>query len=180
MTYEELTKNIEKAKMDDEYAFNKIIKYLKDDLFRIAKSRLLNDEDAIDAVQETIFTIYKSLKRLKQSSKIKNWSIKILINNCNKIYSQKKKRKEISYEVLYQNDATIEKYDFECTDDLEGLFKSLDTDERTIITLFYVQDYTSKDISKILNMNINTVKTKLLRAKEKIRNYINIDKKEEI
>ena len=53
--------------------------------------------------------------------------------------------------------------------DFEKLLYSLSTDEKLIITLFYNSNYSCSEISKILNMNINTVKSKIARAKEKIR-----------
>ena len=48
----------------------------------------------------------------------------------------------------------------------------LDKDERTIIILYYNERYTTKEISKLLHMKENTVKSKILRAKQKIKsNY---------
>lgn len=169
MTEKELKKAIKQAQTGDEIAFNTIILSFKNDFFRIAKSRLLNDDDATDAVQETIINIYLSLHKLKQIDKFKTWAIKILINNCNSIYNSKKRKHEQNYQNLYEieniNIGDVTDYD----NILENLLKSFPIEEKTIITLFYVEEYTSKEIGKILNMNTNTVKTKLLRIKNKIK-----------
>ena len=48
----------------------------------------------------------------------------------------------------------------------------METNERLIFTLFYSEDYTTKQISEMLKINENTIKSKIKRAKEKIQNYI--------
>ena len=55
--------------------------------------------------------------------------------------------------------------------DFEILIDKLNYDEKLIVTLFYNNNYSCKEISYILKMNVNTVKSKLLRAKEKVKNY---------
>lgn len=53
--------------------------------------------------------------------------------------------------------------------EFERLLLLLKYKERIVLVLFYLNDYTTKDISKILKMNENTVKTLLRRAKSKIK-----------
>ena len=49
------------------------------------------------------------------------------------------------------------------------LLKDLNYDERIAIILFYLEGYSIKDISKILKTNENTIKTRLKRSKDKIK-----------
>ncbi|MCI8616763.1 MAG: sigma-70 family RNA polymerase sigma factor [Clostridia bacterium] len=88
---------VEKAKNDDEKAFDEIIIRTKKEMYLIAKARLNNEEDIADVIQETILSCYKNLRRLKNNSYFKTWIIKILINECNKIY-RKKGKNDISFE----------------------------------------------------------------------------------
>ena len=178
MNKNELKIKIINAKNGDENSFNFIIYNIKEDLFRIAKSRLLNDDDAIDAVQETIISIYYNLNKLRKISKFKIWAMKILINNCNTIYLKAKKRNELSYENIIISNIDNMEYNIEKNEEIKNAFEYLNTDERTIMTLFYINQYTSKEIAKLLNLNINTVKTKLFRAKEKLKKYIKVDGEE--
>ena len=52
------------------------------------------------------------------------------------------------------------------------MIKELKYEERIIIILYYSEKYTTKEISNILKINENTIKTRLSRAKEKIKNII--------
>lgn len=47
--------------------------------------------------------------------------------------------------------------------------KLLNYDERIAMTLYYLEEYTTKEIGKMLNINENTIKTRIRRAKEKIK-----------
>ena len=79
------------AQAGDEDAFTKMILYIKDDLYKIAKTRIANETDIEDAIQETMIETYKSIKKLNDPNKFKKWVIKILINKCNRIYRRKYK-----------------------------------------------------------------------------------------
>ena len=164
---------IEKAKIGDEQSFIEIFMQLNDELYKIARTRLACEYDIDDAIQETLIETYYSLKKLKHIEYFKTWTIRILINKCNKIYS-KRKKENISYE-----DSFFETYiedtkqsDIENKADFYILIKDLNYDERIAIVLYYVAGYKTKEISKILNVNENTIKARISRSKEKIRKYI--------
>ena len=67
------------AQAGDEGAFANMILYIKDDLYKIAKTRIANETDIEDAIQETMIETYKSIKKLNDPNKFKKWVIKILI-----------------------------------------------------------------------------------------------------
>lgn len=180
MTEHDILKIAKKAKKGDEEAFTLLINNFKYDFFRIAKSRLLNDEDAIDAVQETIISIYLNLDKLKNVHKFKVWAMKILINHCNTVYSKNRNRNDLQYETVNISDNTNIEYEIEVNEKVNNAFTSLTTEERTIISLFYIEEYKSKDIAKLLNINTNTLRTKLFRAREKMKKIINLNEKESL
>ena len=158
---------IKRAKNKDEEAFDEIILKVEKEMYLIAKARLKSDEDIADAMQETILSCYRNIHKLKDNSVFKSWLIRILINKCNDIY-KKQKKNLISLE---KNDIDIEdKSDNESKLSFYMLIRNLNEDEKTILTLYYYFKYTTKEISKILKVNENTVKSKILRAKNKLRN----------
>lgn len=160
---------VEKAKNKDEEAFDNLILSIDKELYLIAKTRLKNEEDIADAIQETILSCYKNLKKLRNNLFFKTWTIKILINKCNDIYN-KKHKSEISFE---ENE--IENYikvEDESNLGFDMLIRNLESEEQLILTLYYYSKYTTKEISKMLKKNENTIKSKIIRARNKLRNQL--------
>ena len=159
---------VKKAKNKDEKAFDELISLIEKELYLIAKTRLYNDDDIADSIQETIYLCYKNIHKLKDDRLFKTWVIKILINECNKIH-RKRRKHNISYE-----DKEMEKYikveeHYEENLDFDILIRNLDAEEKTILTLYYCSGYTSKEISKILKKNENTIRSKISRSKNKLK-----------
>lgn len=162
-----------KAKKGDKEAFTQIVLILKEDLYKIAKTRITNEADIEDAIQETMIEAYKSIKKIKDVSKIKQWIIKILINKCNRIYRRKYKKD------IFIDEYNLEKYiilngykDVENDLSFYSLLKNLNYKERIILTLYYMEEYSVKEIKEITKMNENTINTCLHRARKKIKEDI--------
>ena len=163
---------IKQAKCGNEKAFIELIDSIKIDLYKIARTRLMVNDDIEDAVQETMIEAFKSLKMLRNNNLFKKWIIKILINKCNKIY--KKRKNNISYEELDAEKFVGNNFTEHLISDLEfdDMLKNLNYDEKIAVVLYYLEDYTTKDISKILKTSENTIKSRLRRAKVKMKeNY---------
>ena len=159
---------IKKAQNGDRNAFNKIFIAINDDLYKIAKSRISNEDDIADAVQETMIATFKNIKKLRDPSQFKKWVITILINKCNRIYRRKYK-KDVSYEE-YNFESFSSSCNLESNIEFYEMLKDLKYEEKIIIILYYLEQYTVKDIKEILKMNENTVTTHLYRARQKIKN----------
>lgn len=159
-----------KAQKGDKNAFTEIILTIKNDLYKIAKTRITNEDDIDDIIQETMIETYKSIKKLKNPQKLKRWVIKILINKCNKLY-RKKYKKDISIDEYNLENYVILNSRKDIEDDLNFyyLIKNLKYEERIIVILYYMEQYSIEDISKILKMNKNTIKTHLHRARNNIK-----------
>ena len=66
---------VKKAKAGDSGAFAQLIKMNTQSMYKIAWAYLKNDEDAADAIQETILKCYEKLSTLKNDSYFKTWMI---------------------------------------------------------------------------------------------------------
>lgn len=161
-----MTDLVKKAKAGDKNAFNSLILEYQDTLYRIAKARLNSEEDVCDAVQNTLISAYRSLKKLKNDNYFKTWIIRILINKCNDFYARKDKD-DVSFEVLESHKSLISK-DFTNDFNINYLIDFLSKEEQMILTLYYAEDYNEKEIAKILGIKYATIRTKIKRAKEKI------------
>ncbi len=162
---DKITELVKKAKKNNQESFCKLIEMIKNDLYLIAKTRLKSEDDIADAIQDTIIICYNNIKSLRKETSFKSWAIKILINNCNKIYKNYTNANiSIEYDdnLLGSSENTEEKLNF------EDLIKDLNSEEQLILTLHYYSRYTTKEISKIIKIKENTVKSKISRAKAKI------------
>ena len=167
-----MEKLIEKFKKGNKTVFSELINCIEKKLYAIARSRLYNYEDAKDAVQDAILQIYLNLNKLKDIKKFNSWCTSILINSCNMILKKRQKNGCLSYEELNNGKLILSDNEYLHMDnniDFFSMIKSLSVEERTIVTMYYSNEYTTREISEILNINENTVRSKLKRSKQKIR-----------
>jgi len=173
----ELEELIVNAKNKDIKSFEKLIFNIKNDLYRIGKTKLDNDEDINDAVQETIIIAYRSIKKLKKSQFFKTWIIRILINECNKIHKKNKRYLKLFKKLEKTKDmseiTTLNITNTENKIELERIFEQMTYDEKLCITLLYNSNYKVNEIAKMLHISPNTVKSRITRAKNKIKEYYN-------
>ena len=76
---------VEKARQKDPDAFTELMQLHLKDMYRTALAILRNDEDAADAIQDTILACWEKLGALKKTQYFKTWMTRILINHCYKI-----------------------------------------------------------------------------------------------
>ena len=165
---------IKKVQSGDELAFKQLTLSIENDLYRVARTRLNNDDDIKDAIQNTMIIIYEKAKKIRNTEYFKSWMIHVLINECNKIYNSNKKNSELYNKVITDVDFnTFDNSIQEVQDKLsfDSLIEKLNYDEKIVITLYYNSQFSCRQISKILKTNINTVKSRLTRAKNKLKKY---------
>ena len=152
--------------------------------------RLTNDEDdANDLVQDTYMKAFRFINSFQEGTNAKAWLFRILKNSF--INDYRKKSKEPS-KVDYQEVETVynstEDAEFESTSDLRieavqdmigdevaMALNGLPVDFRTVIILCDIEGFTYEEMAKILDIPIGTVRSRLHRArnllKEKLRSY---------
>lgn len=162
MNYESL---IKKAKMKNPGAFTELMKSQMQSMYRTAKAILMNDEDVADAIQDTLLICWEKMSELKVDRYFKTWMIKILINNCYGIIRSNRRiiyTDELPERVSEENVSNIE---------WQEAFSSVDEKYRIVLTLFYSEGFHTKEIAKILGITDSTVRTRLSRGREQLREY---------
>lgn len=151
----------------DDQIFVNLIQRNKVSLYRLAKGIVKNEHEIEDAISETILKSYENLNQLKSLDSFKPWIMRILANEC---YNILRKKKRIDLQ------GNMEAFNLVCEDtnehELMWAINKLDEGFRTILVLFYYEDMSIKDISKILNISQGTVKSRLNRAKAKLKNVL--------
>ena len=159
MQKKELLQLIRKAKAKDPDAFSSLIYFYMKDLYRVAISIQMNDEDAADAIQDTILSCYENLRSLKQNRYFKTWMLWILINKCKDILKQKK---QVTYmDQMPETPFYEEEY---AAKEWAQMLEPLDNKYRLVILLYYMEGFNIREISDILDMKESTVKSRLQRG----------------
>lgn len=155
---------VEKAVEGDADAFLELMEMNTLSMYKTARGILKNDNDVADAVQDTILTSFEKIHTLRKPQYFKTWLIRILINECNQILRHYKKVNPIE-EVpeTPRKDKSLAEFEF------KEMLEQVDEKYRVILVLYYEQGFKITEIAELLELNENTVKTRLARAREQIR-----------
>ena len=162
-------KLVRKSKKGNNLAFSILIKSYEKDLYKVAIAMTKNDDDALDCIQEAILQAYISIKDLRQDEYFKTWLIKILINKCNALLKKNKKILNLDVSIA-ENDKVEQSEKLELKDSINNL----DSDLKIIVILYYYEDMSIKDISESLNIPQGTIKSRLSRARSKLKEMLSI------
>ena len=143
-------------------------------MYKTAIAILKDEDDANDAIQEALYSAYKNYYSLREKSYFTTWIIKILINKCCNIIN---KNKKIAYidDTVIQNTASSED-NYEIENSLEWVLNQIDKELKEIVVLYYYDDFSVADIANVVDIPQGTIKSRLSRAREQIKEII---KKEE-
>ena len=133
-------------------------------LFVIAFSYLNNKHDAEDALQNTFLKLWKSKIEFNDDLGIDKWLTKVLVNDCKNFFNLSFRQNK-SIEEVYDV-STFDKY---FNVDLYNAVMSLNKKERLCVILFYYDDLTISDISKVTGIKESTVKSLLKRSRNKLK-----------
>lgn len=149
--------------------FEKLYRNYAPYAFKVAVLVSKNPQLAADIVQETFVRVYLNLPNFNPEKPFKPWFYKILINECNRLMS---KNKRSLYIEDYLDSIASQSGDMESAaenrDILNALAK-LDYKISTPLILKYIHGFTAQEISEIMGVNVNTVKSRMNFGKQKLR-----------
>ena len=171
------TELVQRLKDGDRSAFDKIYEKYHRMLYHTALLIIGNRQDAEDALQETFVSCYLHIRDLRNEESLKSWLFQIMARNARK--TGKKASKETpDDEILRRIDEKAADASGENLDYLEDAIRrvtfeeyisSLDYKHREVITLFYYDELSIKEIAEILGCFEGTVKSRLHTAKKQLR-----------
>lgn len=150
--------------------FEQLVRESQDTMYRISMSMLKNEHDAQDAVSEAILKAYENLHKLRREEYFKTWLIRILINECKKVLKKSYTTTSLQSENLPEiSDRDNPYVSIEIGDAIDSLPQKI----RLVVIMFYVEDYSIKEIKRVLNIPEGTVKSRLNKGrtllKEKLK-----------
>ncbi len=165
-------------------AFSYIVEKYQDIVFSIALKVLRNRDDAEEMAQESFIKAYKSIHTFKGNAKFSTWLYRITYNTC---ISEIRKRK-----MHFSSTEEIEIRDETQEINLDGIpeenrakaikeaMNQLPEDEYTLILLYYFEEQSVEQISKVTGLSESNTKVKLFRARKKLYTILNDMLKDEL
>ena len=161
---------LQRIRNKDKKAFEVLYDQYADYAMRVATAVTRNSASASDAVQETFIRVYYNIDKFKSGHPFEPWLYKILINECNRIL---KKGSKVSYISDYiENGLDISREDDHRFEEYEELYRAignLDSKFRVPIILKYLKGFKESEIAEIMDSNINTIKSRLLKGRQKLK-----------
>lgn len=152
---------------------DKIIETYADMVYRIAYVQMKKKSDAEDVFQEVFLRLVKNIGTLHSEEHVKAWLIRVTINCCHTQHSSAFRKKTVFMEEEQFAEEVLVK-DEELEDVLEACWELPDS-QRIVIHLFYLEGYSIRDISQLLDQSESAVKTRLSRAREALRTLLKGD-----
>lgn len=140
-----------------------------DTIYRVCFSMTGNKQDAEDAVQSVFIKFLESKKSYIDIEHEKAWLITVARNTCIDIHRKWWHKKKVDFDL---NAIGLESKDSFKYQELEESIRKLPATHRLILYLYYYEGYKVSEISNMLEMNVNTVKTRMRQARKKLHMWI--------
>jgi len=138
-------------------------------MFRAARSIADCDADAEDAVGEAICRAWRSYDTLRDPAAGRAWLLRIVVNCAYELY--RREVKVVPMEALLQEPPAPQR-DLDLAYDLWSAVQRLPIERRTAVVLFYYEDMSIEEIARTLDVPVGTVKSRLSRGREQLRQLL--------
>lgn len=149
----------------DTKEFEHLTTLFLDCIYRVAWSGCRNYTDAEDVVQNTFLKLLQRKENFAEDTQAKYWLIRVTMNECKSLWRTPWKQRVTSTEELFCEPA------FETPEQSELYYavRELPVKYRRVVHLYYFEDYNVKEIAGILKISETAVQTRLLRARQKLK-----------
>jgi RNA polymerase sigma-70 factor (ECF subfamily) len=172
---------VRRAQSGDETAFREIVERYQSKVFSIIHGIVRQRNDVEDIAQQVFAKVYFSIRNFDFRSSLLTWIYKITVNECFD-YLRKKKVRKLVYESDMSEDEVRRVENTEPAVDrgvrtdtslarrdyVVKLMDKVSDEEKRLLMLKEVEGYSVEELSGMMNMNENTIKVKLFRARQKL------------
>ncbi len=137
-------------------------------VYRLSFSQTKNISDADDIFQEVFLRYIKYNKTFESEEHLKAWLIRVTINCCKKLWHSAWFKRTTSLEDSFT-------FEIKEENDINYALCKLPVNYRTVIHLFYYEELSVREISEILNIKESTIRTRLTRARQSLKEILKGD-----
>ena len=157
-----------------------LVKRYEKNLYNYTLRMVSNPDDALDLMQDVFMAVFRNLASFRGDSPFKGWLFKIAHYRCIEFYRRKKPTQSLddAPEQQEQRDDTCPEAHFFSGQQASLLKKAMQTlpvNQKLVVELKFFQHCTFDDISKQLGVSVNTVKSRLYSALDKLKDHLELD-----
>ncbi len=159
-------------------SFGLLVEKYQNKMFNLALQITHDNDSAKDIAQESFIKAYKKLKSFDSNKKFFSWIYRITLNESLNYKNHSKFTTSISDEMIDNNQSAFEDLEKNETSlKIQKVINRLDDKYKSLILLKHFQELSYEEISKILNIPMGKVKSRLYIAREKLRiSLVNLEK----
>lgn len=174
-------KLISRAAAGDGAAFSELMTMHEKRMYAVALRMCANREDAQDCLQDAMLRVYRSIGGFKGQSSFSTWVYRITMNTCLDELRRRKTRSASSLDTMLEggwsptdgeNGPEKQAVASEQRRVLNRAIADLPEDMRSAIVLRDVQGFSYEEIAEMLEVNIGTIKSRISRGREKLRQIL--------
>lgn len=175
---------VEAALDGDARAFEELMEKHESKMYAVALRMCQNREDAQDCLQDAMLRVYKALPSFKGQSSFSTWAYRITMNTCLDELRRKKVRQASSLDQMLDlgwapvdemNSTERHADNQELKRNLSRAIQTLPEEMRAAVVLRDVQGFSYDEIASMLSTNVGTVKSRISRGREKLREILSKD-----
>ena len=172
---------VRKAQAGEVGAYEELLRRHQTRVFAIIGGILRRSEDVEDLAQQVFLKVYLALPRFDLRSTFSTWLYKVTVNECLDHLRKKKVRKLVYEADLSEEQAAVlegavqpDRHEVnserraELKQLVERLLHELPEAERLMMVLKEVEGWTVEEVAEVLDLNVNTVKVRLFRARTRL------------
>ncbi|MDF2787456.1 RNA polymerase sigma factor SigW [Neobacillus niacini] len=180
-----IKKRIKQVIKGDQDAFAEIVEIYSNSIYQLGYRMLGNRHEAEDIAQEAFIRAYVNIKSFNQDLKFSTWLFRIATNLCIDRIRKKKPDYYLDAEVSGTDGLTMysqlasnsplpetELESLELQDSVQKEILKLPEKYRSVIVLKYIEELSLNEISEILDLPLGTVKTRIHRGREALRQQL--------
>lgn len=135
-------------------------------VYRIAFTYLKNKSDSEDAAQETFLRLLRQEKPYRDAEHLKAWLI-VTVTNVSRDMLRRKSRQDLGLDTVREVEAEAG-----TGNELLDMVLTLPDNDKTVVYLYYYEGYAVKEIAVMLRLTAEAVKTRLRRARERLKSCL--------